>query len=207
MRVLVFISLCLAQTACATVVRGTHEDFKVSTQPAGATVSTTLETKSSKKARKKDPSLSPKYHKCPATPCEFEVPRRTKFVAIIEKDGFAAIPVIVNGKSALSGQTASIGLPTAGATASSAALGLTSSGLTATTASGLATVSGLAFSTGLFTTMFAVPVIAVDAASGSMLSLTPNPLEVDLTPINENEAPPAGAYDLDKLSDGDDTFK
>ena len=197
----------MAQTACATVVRGTHEDFKVSTQPAGATVSTTLETKSSKKARKKDPSLSPKYHKCPATPCEFEVPRRTKFVAIIEKDGFAAIPVIVNGKSALSGQTASIGLPTAGATASSAALGLTSSGLTATTASGLATVSGLAFSTGLFTTMFAVPVIAVDAASGSMLSLTPNPLEVDLTPINENEAPPAGAYDLDKLSDGDDTFK
>jgi len=128
MRVLVFITLCLAQTACATVVRGTHEDFKVSTQPAGAT-------------------------------------------------------------------------------ASSAALGLTSSGLTATTASGLTTVSGLAFSTGLFTTMFAVPVIAVDAASGSMLSLTPNPLEVDLTPINENEAPPAGAYDLDKLSDGDDTFK
>ena len=201
MRVLVFITLCLAQTACATVVRGTHEDFKVSTQPAGATVSTTLETKSSKKARKKDPSLSPKYHKCPATPCEFEVPRRTKFVAIIEKDGFAAIPVIVNGKSALSGQTASIGLPTAGATASSAALGLTSSGLTATTA------SGLAFSTGLFTTLFAVPVIAVDAASGSMLSLTPNPLEVDLTPINENEAPPVGAYDLDKLSDGNDTFK
>ena len=201
MRVLVFITLCLAQTACATVVRGTHEDFKVSTQPAGASVSTTLETKSSKKARKKDPSLSPKYHKCPATPCEFEVPRRTKFVAIIEKDGFAAIPVIVNGKSALSGQTASIGLPTAGATASSAALGLTSSGLTATTA------SGLAFSTGLFTTMFAVPVIAVDAASGSMLSLTPTPLEVDLPPITENEAPPVGAYDLDKLSDGNDTFK
>jgi len=80
---------------CATIIRGTSEDFKINTLPIGAKVTTTLETAQSVKARKDDPSLAPIYYGCTATPCAIKVPRRSTFIARVEKDGFQTGRIIV----------------------------------------------------------------------------------------------------------------
>jgi len=207
LRLFIIITLCLSQIACSTIIRGTHEDFRVNTNPVDAKVSTTLETQHSKDARKANPDLIAHYHNCPATPCEFKVPRRTKFVAIIEKDGFYPVPVIVNGKSVLSGQATALAPPAIGITATGAATVTTSfSGTSAII--NAATIGGLSGASNIFAGgVLSAPVIAVDAVSGSMLSLTPNPLDIQLTPISDEDTiAPANTYDLDTLSDGNDTW-
>lgn len=198
--------LCLSQIACATIIRGTNEDFKVRTKPTGAKVSTTLETALSKKARKKDLSRAAEYYNCPATPCEFKVPRRSKFVAIIEKEGFQPVPVIVNGKSSLSGQAASLTGPAVGISSSSAAT-ITTSFTSVEALANVAALGGLSGAGSIFVGgVFAAPIIAVDAVSGSMLSLTPNPLDLQLTPLSDETNITPITYDLDTLSDGNDTY-
>jgi len=91
--ILSFISLA----SCATLARGTSEIFHITTEPIGAKVTTSLETADSAKARKKDDSLTPIYHGCAATPCQFKVPRRSRFIARIEKDGFVPARLRNNG--------------------------------------------------------------------------------------------------------------
>jgi hypothetical protein len=192
---LVLASLGLA--SCATVVRGVNEPFQISTNPPGAEVSTTLETKESRKARAANPDLAPEYYRCAPTPCEITLPRRSKFVAIIESEGFATVQIPIRSASVLSGQSAGIGGPTAFAVGVGVTEAATTGGFL------LAGSSTTAYLAGTTTIIYTSPAIAVDAVSGGMLSLYPNPIDLTLTPIEELEAV---SYDLDQLDDGNETW-
>lgn len=152
---------------------------------------------SSQLARKKDPNLAPIFHTCMATPCEFKVRRRSKFVVLVEKDGFQPVQVIVNGKSSLKGHAASFGVPTASAAATSAGI--------ATASAQAALLSTVALGTLSLTTL-TIPVIAVDTVSGSRLSLQPNPVQIKLEPVKNDIPIPQISYDLNTLYDGQDTL-
>lgn len=188
--------LAITQTACATVVRGVNEPFKVISEPSGASAITTLETQASKEARAKNPSLAPQYHGCSPTPCEFTVPRRSKFIARLDKEGYTPVQFAVKSKASLGGQASGV-VPTgsvavggaiAAANAAPGFLGLNAYFAGANAASA---------------TLLTVPAIAVDSATGGMLSLYPNPVIVQLTPLSDSNTV---NYDLDSLSDGDDTI-
>jgi len=194
MRIVVFIVLALSQTACATAIRGVNEPFKVVSEPIGATVTTTLETAVSQKARRTNPTLKPNYYGCAPTPCEFIVPRRSKFIARIEKDGFEPTQIIVRSAAKLSGKTAGLSIPTTAATGGAIATASTTAGITTAAAALYATSAGL----------LTAPIVAVDASSGAMLSLYPNPVSVTLSPQSKTQTQ---SYDLDGLSDGNDTWK
>lgn len=184
----------LGLISCATIIRGTSEDFKVTTLPEGAKVSTTLETAQSYKARKKDPSRLPIYHGCPETPCAFKVPRRSKFIARIEKEGFQTGRLIVRSRASFGGQ----GIGTVGTTATVASPYVVE-------LAGTAALSGTAATTLIASgiSVLASPLIATDAVSGAMLSLYPNPVALQLIPLSENTEV---NYDLDQLTDSNQTY-
>ena len=60
----------VALTGCATAVRGTTERVVITTNPANAVITTSL------------------GHRCEASPCGFEVKRKTPFVAYAKKPGY-----------------------------------------------------------------------------------------------------------------------
>jgi len=172
------------QAACATVVRGTTEPFIIETNPPGAMVTTTLETPESWAARQENPERPVQRYGCAPTPCAIELPRRSKFIAKIKKPGFAPVRVTVTSRASLKGQAPSL----AGSSVVTGAL------LAETTASsGSAVVAGLVnpivISGGV--TAIATPMIAVDALSGAMLSLSPNPVVLDLQPDTDTLINPA----------------
>ncbi|MGE0830965.1 MAG: PEGA domain-containing protein [Hyphomonadaceae bacterium] len=71
MKKLIALALIAPIAACATITRGTKEAFTVESDPAGASVSTSL------------------GHTCAATPCTFaEVPRESEFTVTVAMDGF-----------------------------------------------------------------------------------------------------------------------
>ncbi len=191
---------CLYMSGCATVVRGTSEDFQVATNPAGARVTTTLEMPSSRKARQKNPDLLAQNYGCAATPCAIKVPRRSTFIAKVEKTGYQTVRVIVRPsgtKTAKIADGVSMTSPSK-AVAAGTVIGdtaLVGASITAASALtyGLAeTVAAPYLATGLsgFSIFYAPAFIAVDAASGSMLSLYPNPVALIL--IRDGELLPKG---------------
>lgn len=109
--------------ACASIVRGVNEDFRVESTPSGAQVSTS------------------NGFQCAATPCTFRMPRKSNFVATVSMDGYVTQELPVVGRVSRDGiVTMAVGN------------GLLGGGIGA----------------------------AVDATSGAMRDLTPNPLVVDL---------------------------
>jgi hypothetical protein len=62
---------------CATVTRGTTNQVQVISEPSGAQVTTSI------------------GNSCPATPCTFEVSRKSEFFVTIRKEGFqeASVPI------------------------------------------------------------------------------------------------------------------
>ena len=85
------LALLLSTSACATVTRGTNTAFEVQTSPAGATVSTS------------------NGHQCPSTPCSIKMPRRSEFVATIQKPGYNPVQANVTTKVAGAGGAAMAG--------------------------------------------------------------------------------------------------
>ena len=170
----------LSLGGCATAVRGTSVDFMVATDPSGARVTTDLETRESRSARKANPDLAPVYYGCDVTPCAFEVSRRSNFIVTIEKDGFHTGLMDVESNVDLLGTAATQGgnyvTTTAGTAYALSTVG-TSGGLFA----------GLASFTQIIVTGGAVLVgtVAVDVSSGALLGLDPNPLNVQLIPEDE----------------------
>ncbi len=83
--------LALALSACATVTRGTHESWTVTSDPVGATVTAS------------------NGFACDATPCTFTMPRTPGFVVTVSKPGYKTATVTVdshvhgNGKAAMAG--------------------------------------------------------------------------------------------------------
>ena len=179
------IIIAISQAACATIVRGVTEPFEVITEPNGAVVTSTLETKESVKLRSENPSLQPEYYGCASTPCSFVIPRRSKFVARVEKEGYEPVQIIIRSSASPSGKVSGLAVPTAVATAGGVATATSSAGILGLNT----TLTALnATSAGLLT----VPVVAVDATSGAMLNLYPNPVGIKLVPTVQE-------LDIDKI--------
>lgn len=120
----------LTLPACATVTRGTSQNFTVESTPPGARVSTST------------------GFECDATPCSFRMPRKPGFTATVSMDGYVTQEIIVESK---------IGGGGAAGMAGNLLIG--------------GVIGG-----------------AVDATSGAMNDLTPNPLVVELlTPAQDAE--------------------
>ena len=178
---LAFVGLAVALSACATVTKGRTDTFHVSTEPPGASVRTTLGGN--------DPTYG-----CDATPCGFDVPRRSMFVATVEKPGFHSVKIVVrnsefkrvalNDLDADSAANGS-GVPTAATvigTSTAAQIGLIKSESLAAMVGTSSNAAGAAFA-GLF---FAPQIsIVTDAVSGSLNDLYPNPVGIRLIPDSE----------------------
>lgn len=124
-RVIILSFLALNVTACATMTRGTTEDFYVNTVPTGVNVETTNG-----------------FH-C-ITPCSLKMKRNAEFAVTLSKEGYQTITENISNK--VSGE--------AGATMAGNVL-----------------VGGLVGA-------------AIDAGSGAMKDLTPNPLDITMTPTS-----------------------
>lgn len=139
-RALMLAGLALSLPACATITRGTTQQFTVESTPPGARVSTS------------------NGFECVSTPCTFRMPRKDPFRVTVALDGYVTQTVEV---------TSSV------------------SGAGGTAMAGNIVVGGLIGG-------------AVDATSGAMNDLKPNPLVVTLlTPsqqaANQNAAPVVAA--------------
>jgi hypothetical protein len=82
-RILVLAAAAGSTVACATVVRGTNQDFVVESTPPGARVVTS------------------NGFECDATPCTFRMPRRPGFDVTVSLEGYATRTLTVD--SAISG--------------------------------------------------------------------------------------------------------
>jgi hypothetical protein len=126
----------LTLPACATVTRGTSQNFTVESTPPGARVSTST------------------GFECDATPCSFRMPRKPGFTATVSMDGYVTQEITIDSK---------IGGGGAAGMAGNILIG--------------GVIGG-----------------AVDATSGAMNDLTPNPLVVELlTPAQDAERRRAAA--------------
>ena len=76
-KIIAAIAVAVALSGCATVTRGTTDQIQVITTPSEAQVTTST------------------GNQCPATPCTFEVSRKSEFVITAKKPGFqdASVPV------------------------------------------------------------------------------------------------------------------
>ncbi|WP_374516521.1 translation initiation factor 2 [Brevundimonas sp.] len=127
-RAMALAAVALTLPACATITRGSSQEFTVESTPPGARVSTS------------------NGFQCDATPCTFRMPRKDEFRATVSLDGYVS-------------QTHEV-----------------SSGISGGGAAGLA---GNVIFGGIVGGV-------VDASSGAMNDLTPNPLVVTLrTPAEE----------------------
>lgn len=127
-RALALVGVALSLPACATITRGSSQEFTVESTPPGARVSTS------------------NGFQCDATPCTFRMPRKDEFRATVSMDGFAT-------------QTHEIKSGISGGGAAGLAGNLIFGGI----------VGGV-----------------VDASSGALNDLTPNPLVVTLrTPADQ----------------------
>ena len=122
-------------SACASITRGTKQQFYVNSDPSGAEV----EMSNGLRCR---------------TPCKLKVGRKSDFVVRVIKDGYQPAEVHVQGKVKGGGA--------AGGLAGNALLG---------------GVIGL----------------GIDASTGAMLNLRPNPVTVTLVPVGSEPAAASGA--------------
>lgn len=127
-RVLTLVGVALSLPACATITRGSSQEFTVQSEPSGARVSTS------------------NGFQCDATPCTFRMPRKDAFRATVSMPGYAS-------------QTHDIRSGISGGGAAGMAGNVVFGGI----------IGGV-----------------VDASSGAMNDLTPNPLIVTLrTPADQ----------------------
>lgn len=124
LKIAVALAAALSLPACATITRGTDQQFTVQSEPSGARVSTS------------------NGFQCDATPCTFRMPRKDAFRATVSLDGYETQEVEVTSGVSNSGATGMAG-------------NLIFGGI----------VGGV-----------------VDANSGAMNDLKPNPLVVILAP-------------------------
>ena len=168
---------------CATVARGSNTKMVVDTQPQGAKVYTDLETKESRRLRKSDPDLDAVFYGCPATPCEFKMPRRSLFIMTIDHPDHDPIQVGVDHSLHKESLNANL----AGSTGTGAAVGVGAASFVAAiggtgaigTSAGAAVIAG---SAAVATAGVGAVSLGVDAATGALLNLNPNPVFIALPP-------------------------
>jgi hypothetical protein len=119
------LALCAGAAGCATITRGTAQDFTVESEPVGASVQTS------------------NGFQCASTPCTFHMPRKDGFTVTVSKEGYE--PGTATVTSSMSG-------------------------------GGGAGFAGNIIAGGIIG-------MGVDATSGAMNDLRPNPLHFDLVAI------------------------
>ncbi|MEM9838847.1 MAG: hypothetical protein AAF830_06780 [Pseudomonadota bacterium] len=199
MRVALLLALALLATGCATTNRGTSDFFRIDTVPQGATVTLSLER------RQSDGTMAPVA--CPATPCAIRVPRRSEFIATIEKDGYEPFEMYVGYSSKRIAYGGSVGANVVGSAGagflggmltSSIAIAITDVTLTALTlgtvsASGSsAAASSVAVSGSIVGAGIGVGMVAIDGVSGAYQFTAPSPVVLELvlegTPVLSDPA-------------------
>jgi membrane-bound inhibitor of C-type lysozyme len=85
MRIILLACAGICLTGCATITRGTTQDFTVVSTPPSASVKTTT------------------GFECAATPCTFKMPRKNAFSVEVKLDGYQTETVAVESKVAGSG--------------------------------------------------------------------------------------------------------
>jgi hypothetical protein len=90
-RALIIAALAASSAACATVTRGSTEDFSVQSEPAGAAVKTTV------------------GESCEATPCTFKMSRKAEFDVTVTKTGYKPATAHVTHQISKKGGTAMVG--------------------------------------------------------------------------------------------------
>jgi hypothetical protein len=85
MRILALLAAGVCLSGCATITRGTTQDFSVTSTPPGAAVKTST------------------GFECAATPCTFKMPRKNPFTVEIKLEGYQTETVNVESKVAGSG--------------------------------------------------------------------------------------------------------
>ncbi|WP_421730422.1 PEGA domain-containing protein [Brevundimonas sp.] len=143
-RLLALAGAALSLSACATVTRGSSQEFRVESTPVGARVETS------------------NGFRCDATPCEFKISRKNPFSVSVSLDGYVT-------------QEHEIETKVAGAGAAGMAGNLLVGGI----------IGGV-----------------VDASSGAMNDLTPNPLIVRLLTPAEQAAADTAARELAPATSG-----
>ena len=174
---LIGVSFCIS--GCATVARGTNDKMVIDTEPPAAIVTTDKELPKSKSARKKDPGLNPQYYGCPATPCEFKLPRRSEFIMTISKEGFEDVEIGVDYGLHKESLNANL----AGSAVTGVGIGLA----TGTVVAGLMGSGGVAMgaaaaTAGVMTAGIGAVSIGIDGATGAMMNVRPNPIFINLPP-------------------------
>jgi len=167
-------------TGCATVARGSHDKMAISTEPSGAVVTTDKETIASQKARKKNPDLMAEYYGCAATPCEFEVPRKSEFIMMIEKTAYETVEIGIDHGIHKESLNANL----AGSAGAGVAMGVgmgVAVGSIATVGSGTAVAAGATAAAAVALPLVLTSVI-VDSSSGAIYNLRPNPIVLVLPP-------------------------
>jgi hypothetical protein len=195
---------------CATAIRGPNVEFIVLTEPEGAIVTTTLETRDSRRARaafdreQRSGSLDgagegpqPVFHSCEATPCHFDLSRRAEFEVHVTMPGYHPATISITSGFG-GGTTQAIGGGALVATGAylvsysvfSAATTVATLGLAGSSYVG--SVAGSAAASAA--TGVGVLMLGVDLASGAMLDLRPNPLVLVLIPIDQPLPQPGDAF-------------
>jgi hypothetical protein len=177
-------SICLLP-ACATATRGSHTVFVVHSVPEGAAVTTDLELPDSLKTQENIPTDQVVFYGCKPTPCGIKLPRRSDFNVMILKPGHQPSTHSVfkdrNDMQAKNTELAATGSAvatsayfSANAIAWAAESGAIANALLPAPAIAMAGI------------IVAIPVIGavagVDLASGALIDLNPNPLDVELKP-------------------------
>jgi len=170
MRAIVLTAMVLL-SGCATMVRGTSQQFSVSTEPTGATVSTTLTDEEGR-------ALG-----CAPTPCAVSVPRRSEFIAGIELEGYQTVKVFVRSR----GDREALALGTLGNQAVGTGVGSAWAAVQTTGAlfPAVGTAGSVVAATGLLGTLIGGPILFVDSSTGALSTVYPNPIYLTLTPEAE----------------------
>jgi hypothetical protein len=197
MKVSITLLVAFYLTGCTTIVNGFSDDFKVTTLPPGAVVTTTLNGQDTG---------------CPATPCEFKVSRKDSFVARVEKPGYHPVRIIVRNSEFIRAEIDDIKAIEAegrasGILASDVAMMISSAAFTAGATDGTAlSLFNFIFngSNGGLAAFYGAPITAgIDTVTGSQQSLYPNPISLIMIP-DTIEVP--DNYKLRQLPEDELTF-
>ncbi len=192
-------------TACATATRGTTTLLVVNTTPTGASVTSSIETKQSKKLGKAERrqaiengtkgDLEFEYLGCDPTPCGIEVPRRARFEILVNKDGH--VPQLffidrIHRKDVSNKNSGKVVVATGAAAGAGAATAIA----TGASIAGASIAAPLAIMAAFPVLLAGGTSIAVDAASGANFDLTPNPVTANL---QTQEDSPDTQEDIDSV--------
>jgi len=163
------LGLPILLSACATVLRTPNTNFVIQTLPAGASVTTDLKILSTA-------GNATAYYGCAPTPCSIKLPRRSDFNVLVVKSGYQPFTYAItkdrNKEVAKRNAKANI---TIGAGASTALIVSSAGALPALSLPAAGAIAGAV-------ALPAVPVIGlttgIDLASGALIDLYPNPLNV-----------------------------